>query len=121
MRVLTIRLLACGSAIAVLGWSTSLFGHGTEPHQTNAQTILWALACTSDGNSNHNHLFDHSIVSVTDETNHHSHAANKAWHDRTYTIGGFFGHGFITEDVTQPRYKFPNNGTFIELTANMKT
>src|SRR5262245_6430460 len=121
MRVLTSRLLGCVSVVAVLCWSTGAFGHGTEPHPNNAQTILWEQDGTPDGNSNHNHLFNHTFVSLIDETNHHSHAANKAWHDRTYTIGGFFGYGFITEDVTQPRYKFVNNGTFVELTANMKT
>jgi len=121
MRTLTTRLLACLAAVAVIGGPTSVFGHGTPPHPNNAQTILWEQDGTPDGNSNHNHLFNHTFVSLTDETNHHSHAANKAWHDRTYTIGGFFGHGFITEDAVQPRYKFVNNGTFVELTANMKT
>jgi hypothetical protein len=121
MRILVSRLLACVSAVAVLGWSMSVFGHGAPPHPNNAQTILWEEDGTPDGSSNHNHLFNHSFVNLTDETNHHSHASDSAWHDRTYTIGGFFGHGFITEDITQPRYKFANNGTFVELTANMKT
>jgi hypothetical protein len=121
MRVLTIRLLTWVSAVAVIGGPTSVLGHGLPAHPDNAQTILWEEDGTPNGNSNHNHLFNHSFVNFIDETNHHSHASNKAWHDRTYTLGGFFGHGFITEDVAQPRYKFPNNGTFVELTANMKT
>jgi hypothetical protein len=119
----SIRALGAASAGVVILWAGGVArAHGPPGHPNNATTILWEEDGVKDGNSNHSHLFDHSFVNHTDETNHLTYASDSAWHNRTLnTTAGKFGHGFIEEDVAQPRYKFVSNGTFVELTANMKT
>ena len=57
----------------------------------------------------HNHLFAHGL-SNGDGTTTHDHDSFSAWHDRVYDDTNPFGHGFIREDVAQPRYSFTAPG-----------
>jgi hypothetical protein len=102
------RITTAGFILSL--WTCAASAHGLTPHLNNANTILFEQDGTPDGSVNHNHLYAHDVRDRNDEANHHSHDGYAAWHNRVFITEEIapnkFWHGFIEENLVQPRYKF---------------
>lgn len=113
--------LAASFNFALALHSPAALAHGMVPHINNDNTIRWEQDGTENGSVNHNHLFDHDIQDRVDEAQHHSHDAFASWTNRNYTMSTAnadnFWHGFIEENVNQPRYRFSPDAMVAGVTA----